>query len=95
MRTTAKGKAFPWLPLKKGNAQPKETFARKRCASDQPGIYAMVEANALAWLGKSDIELFEQTQVGQSGHALTLLWASLPEEEGDTLLAELDMPKFR
>jgi hypothetical protein len=94
VRTTAKGKSFPWLPLTRGDALPKETYAQERCISDRPGTYPLVEANALAWLGKPDVELFEQTQVGQSGYALTLLWASLPDEEDDTLLAELGMPKF-
>jgi len=95
VRTTAKSRSFPWLPFTKGDALPKENYANERCVSDRPSIFPSVEANALAWLRKPDVELFEQTQVGQNGYALTLLWASLPDEEDDTLLAERGMPKFR
>lgn len=95
VRTTARGKSFPWLSLTKGGALPKATSAAKHCASARVGTSRMVEANALAWLGKPDVDLFEQTQVGSTGHAITLLWATLPDDEDDALLPELGTPTFR
>ena len=96
IRTTARNKAFPWLPLTKGQTLPATSLAQKHCAGNKRGISRMSEANALGWLNKADTELFEQTRVGHKGHALTLLWATLPpdHEDGDDL-PELGMPHFR
>jgi hypothetical protein len=96
MRTTARNKAFPWLPLTKGQTLPATSRAHKHCAGSKQGISQMHEANALGWLNKPDTELFEQTRVGNNGHALTMLWATLPpdQEDGDDL-PELGMPRFR
>jgi len=96
IRTSARNKAFPWLPFTKGQTLPATSRAHKHCASGKQGISQMREANALGWLNKPDIELFEQTRVGHKGHALTLLWATLPpdDDDGDDL-PELGMPHFR
>jgi hypothetical protein len=42
------------------------------------------------------MEIFEQTCVGRDGHAVTLLWADLPQEADadDGGLAELSAPHF-
>lgn len=44
----------------------------------------MTEVPAAAWTSGDIPELFEQVRVGRNGHALTLLWATLPDaDEGD------------
>ena len=61
------------------------------------GFSTFAEANPLAWTKRSDIELFEQTRAAGNGHAVTLLWAELPESEDDEGggLTALSMPTFR
>jgi hypothetical protein len=39
----------------------------------------MAEVPAAAWTSEDIPELFEQVRVGHNGHALTLLWATLPD----------------
>lgn len=43
----------------------------------------MVEALPAPWTGRFDIELREQTRVGWNGAAITLLWAEMPDPDGD------------
>lgn len=95
IRTTARNKCFPWLPLMKGQTLPATSFAQKHCAGGKRGISRMQEADALGWLNKPDTELVEQTRVGNNGHALILLWATLPPDDDGDDLPELDMPRFR
>lgn len=96
VRTIARGKTFPWLPLKKGSSLPRTSFAKAHCAGGSPGVSKMRETNALGWLNKPDTELYEQTRVGKNGHALTLLWATLPpDHENEDHDRERDVPRFR
>lgn len=42
----------------------------------------MYEVAAATWTTADIPELFEQVRIGRDGHALTLLWATLPDEDG-------------
>ncbi|MEM6891562.1 MAG: hypothetical protein AAF636_26090 [Pseudomonadota bacterium] len=96
VRYFAKGADFPFVALGKGDRIPQTSAAHRGIANGQPGFTRFAEANAHAWTGRSELELYEQTRVAPSGHAVTLLWAELPEDyKDDGGLKELGMPGFR
>ncbi|WP_171133482.1 MULTISPECIES: hypothetical protein [unclassified Ruegeria] len=67
----------------------------KKRVNASPGFTQFVEADPHPWTGRSNLELYEQTRVANKGHAVTLLWAELPEDEEDGGLKELGIPGFR
>lgn len=97
VRYSVKSEGFPWITSKGGERLPQLSMARKIVASGNVGFSAFVETNPLVWTSRSDIDLFEQSRVAPNGHAVTLLWADIPESKADEdgELAELGMPKFR
>jgi hypothetical protein len=46
------------------------------------GTTTMTDVAPAAWTSGEIPELFEQVRLGKDGHALTLLWATLPEASG-------------
>ncbi|PWE28759.1 hypothetical protein DDZ14_18810 [Maritimibacter sp. 55A14] len=96
VRYSVKSGGFPWITCKPGQRLPQFSLASKIVANGIKGFSGVTETNPLAWLNRSDIELFEQTRVANNGHAVTLLLADLAdsddEEDG---LQELGMPEFR
>ncbi len=97
IRTAKRNDAFPWIPRGKGNALSDLTQAWRAIRNGKPGYTNMIESPAAAWIEADGIATFEQTRVGRDGHALTLLWADLPDDPGgdDTGPSELGMPGFR
>lgn len=97
VRYLVKSTGFPFLICEKGYALPKGTAAFRAIASGQRGVTRMVETSPLAWTNRPDTEIWEQTRVGKNGHAVTLLWADLPDEDedDDRGLPELGLPGFR
>lgn len=97
VRYSVKSDGFPWITCKRGQRLPQLSLTSKIVANGAQGFSPFAEINPLAWTNRSDIDLFEQTRVAGNGHAVTLLWADIPEnkadEDGD--LTELNMPKFR
>lgn len=97
IRYSLRGNRFPWLTTGAGDHLPGLSAAKRACDHGNPGFTEMVETTAIAWTGQVDVEIFEQTRVGKDGHALTLLWAMLPEavdEATDTGVAELGEPQL-
>ena len=87
---------FPWITLKKGDRLPKPSAASRAISNAKRGYTEFVETGSDLWANASDLEIFEQTRVGANGHAVTLLWAKLPDhniDEGG--LQELGLPQFR
>jgi Zn-dependent peptidase ImmA (M78 family) len=95
VRYFVKNDGFPFVALKRKEALPKTTVAHQATANGRQGFTNMDETDPYLWPGKSYGELFEQTRVASNGHAVTLLWAELPDEEDGSGLRELDMPGFR
>jgi Zn-dependent peptidase ImmA (M78 family) len=86
IRYAVRGNKFPWLTRKKGDLVSSLTRTASALAKGSSGITSMSEVPAAAWTSEDIPELFEQVRVGHNGHALTLLWATLPdadEEAGD------------
>ena len=87
---------FPRMKVGRNDAVPSATHAHRAIAAGRTGVTRFRETYAAAWLQDPDIELFEQTRVGQGGFATTLFWASIadPEAEDDGV-AELSAPAFQ
>ena len=83
VQTFARSERFPWLAVGKGNPLRPASRARRLSLSDRSGTTNMREAQPLAWLGRADVELFEQTRIGKDGHAVTLLWATVDEDDAE------------
>ena len=97
IRYWIRGDGFPWITGQRGERLPQLSMASKIVANGSIGISPFVETSPMAWTSRSDLELFEQTRLGNSGHAVTLLWAELSDEDDgdDSGLNELSMPQFR
>ncbi len=99
VRYSVKSSRFPWITCKRGERLPQLSLAGKIVANGTKGFSSVTETNPLAWLSRSDVELFEQTRVANNGHAVTLLLADLADADDDEddsgSLKELNMPGFR
>lgn len=86
IRYVVRGKSFPWIERNPG--QPLSSISRtaRVLALGKTGPTEMREVAPAAWTLADIPELFEQVRIGKEGHALTLLWATLPEasdQDGD------------
>jgi Zn-dependent peptidase ImmA (M78 family) len=95
VRYSVKGGGFPYVNLKPGDRIPIGSATHRSVANGKSGFTEFVDAHPYPWIGRDDIELYEQTRIAANGHAVTLLWADMPEEDDDGGLAELGMPTFR
>lgn len=96
VRYFSKGADFPFVALSRGDRLPQTSAAHRAITNASPGFTQFAEADPHPWTGRSDFELYEQTRVTPSGHAVTLLWAELPDDqEEDGGVKELGMPGFR
>ncbi|WP_347310761.1 ImmA/IrrE family metallo-endopeptidase [Defluviimonas sp. SAOS-178_SWC] len=96
VRSAKRHPAFPWIPRGRGETLSDLTQAMRAIRNGTPGYTEMVDSPAAAWTDRDGVEIYEQTRVGRDGHAVTLLWADLPDDddadEGGP--AELGMPEF-
>ncbi|MGR3743028.1 MAG: ImmA/IrrE family metallo-endopeptidase [Pseudooceanicola nanhaiensis] len=97
VRYPVRTKAFPFVTCAKGQPLPQTSPAFRAVNKGTTGFTDMIETHGLAWTGESDLQLREQTRVARNGHAVTLLWANIPDEdeEDDGGLPELGTPRFR
>lgn len=98
VRYFVSGWDFPFLTCKPKSRLPKDSPAARAVARGVRGVTARTDALPNAWTDQADIEILEQTRVGKSGHAVTLLWMTSgpdADDEGDELLPELGQPRFR
>lgn len=97
VRYAVRDERFPYIPLNKGDHLPQTTHAFRVISNGKPGFTEFSETHAQAWTNRPDLELFEQTRLGANGHAVTLLWADLPDGCQDHAddLPEPGMPGFR
>ena len=82
IRYAVRGKSFPWI--ERGRGQPLSSISRtaKVLALGKTGTTEMQEVAPAAWTLADIPDLFEEVRIGKGGHALTLLWATLPEASG-------------
>lgn len=95
VRYSVKSSEFRFLTCNRGHSLPKATAALQAVGHGDRSLTSMTEAPSMAWTRTPDIEVWEKTRVGSDGHAATLLWADLAEEDEDEDLPELDTPTFR
>ena len=95
VRYSIKGGGFPFVALKSGDQIPKGSSAHRAITSGKAGFTGFADTHPYPWTSRTNLELHEQTRVAANGHAVTLLWADIPEENDDDGLAELGMPEFR
>ncbi|GHC60611.1 hypothetical protein GCM10007315_25600 [Gemmobacter tilapiae] len=83
IRYVVRGPRFPWI--ERGPQQVVSALSRTAEAFGRrlEGTTAMGEVAPAAWTNADIPELFEQVRIGKEGHALTLLWATLPECEDE------------
>lgn len=96
VRYSVRGSNFPWITLKKGDRLPGTSDAHRTTKNATRGFTEITETSSVAWTDQPDLEIYEQTRVGNNGHAVTLLWAEIPDKDtDDDGLQELGMPQFR
>lgn len=81
VRYVVRARAFPRLKAWGGCQLPIGTAASQAIKQGVPCVTQMTGAHAAAWVAAADVALFEQTRIGRDGHAVTLLWASLPNSD--------------
>lgn len=95
VRYSVRGEEFPFVALNKGDRIPQTSAAFQAITKGQPGFTQFVETDPQPWTGRSEPELFEQTRVAIKGHAVTMLWAELSDEDDANIgLEELGTPQF-
>jgi hypothetical protein len=97
VRYCIKSKTFPFITLTSGNTLPQTSAAVRTISNGTLGITEFCETHSAAWTSTADLELYEQTRLGNDGHAVTMLWADIPDEEDNEVGSpdELGMPGFR
>lgn len=98
IRYFAANPRFPGLARHPSEALSSATVAARVIAAGKRSLTGMQECDAAAWLRDPEIELFEQTRVGDAGRAVTLLWATVPEadpEDEDAVHRPRTAPRFR
>jgi Zn-dependent peptidase ImmA (M78 family) len=83
IRYAVRGKAFPWIERSAGQSVSSLSRTFSALAKGEPVVVPMAETSAAAWTTTDIPELFEEVRVGRDGHAVTLLWATLPDAGGD------------
>lgn len=76
---------FPWLSREARASISSLSPTARYLGSGQSGISKTIEVAPALWTNREIPELFEQVRIGRDGHSLTLLWATLPEEEAEDL----------
>jgi hypothetical protein len=96
VRYCIKSRGFPFVALRKGDRIPQTSAAFRVITNGKVGFTKFTEAHPHPWTGRADFDLYEQTRIAANGHAVTLLWADIPEDDEDHGgLAELGTPGFR
>ena len=97
VRYVVRSKEFPFISLTRGSALPQSSAARRTVSNGTLGFTELCETHSLPWTSQADLELYEQTRLGNGGHAVTMLWADLPDEDDDEDESpdELGLPRFR
>ena len=98
IRYVVRGTRFPFVTGKPKEQIPKTTQAARAIANGSRGFTEFADTHALSWTSYPDLQLYEQTRVTSNGHAVTLLWADLPDDdEADEAGGrnELTEPRFR
>ena len=80
IRYMARGAKFPWLLRSAGETVSRLSMTHAALAKQSPSTSPMSEVATSIWTAEEIPELYEQVRVGKSGHSLTLLWATLPDE---------------
>lgn len=83
VRYVVRTRTFPRLKPWGGCQLPIGTSAWWAIAENVARVTRMAPCQAAAWVEAPDVEIFEQSRIGRDGHAVTLLWASLPDSDED------------
>jgi hypothetical protein len=81
VRTAKRHRDFPWITRGKGDALSDLTQAWRAIRNGRSGFTDVVDSPAAAWTDRDGVEVYEQTRVGRDGHAVTLLWADLLDDD--------------
>jgi IrrE N-terminal-like domain len=82
IRYTVRGKAFPWIERGAGEMISSLSWTA-HALNDGPCLTNLQAVPVAAWTNADIPELYEQVRIGREGHALTLLWATLPNADRD------------
>lgn len=80
IRYTVRNTAMPWINPNPGAHLPAGSQATQVVRSGNPGVSAIVDADPLTWIADVERSVREQTWIGNSGYAITLLRASGAED---------------
>jgi Zn-dependent peptidase ImmA (M78 family) len=81
VRTAKRHRDLPWITRGKGDALSDLTQAWRAIRNGRSGFTDVVDSPAAAWTDRDGVEVYEQTRVGRDGHAVTLLWADLLDDD--------------
>jgi uncharacterized protein DUF955 len=95
VRYSVRGSGFPYVALNNGDKIPMATAAHRAIQNGKAGFTSFADTHPHPWTGRSGLELYEQTRLAANGHAVTLLWADIPEDDDDDAPDELGMPGFQ
>ncbi len=96
----ARNGRFPWIKLKPHDRIAPFTQAHRIISAGRPGVTRFASTHSSAWTEAHNLEITEQTRLGQDGYAVTLLRAEPDESEPEdddagAGVEKLDMPRFR
>ena len=83
VRYVVRARAFPRLKPWRGCQLSAGTAASQAITQGAACVTQMTVTQAAAWVAAADVALFEQTRIGRDGHAVTLLWANLPDGDAE------------
>ena len=82
IRYATRGRSFPWIERGPGQMVSSLSGTAVALTAGGVGTTPMREVASAAWTLADIPELFKEIRIGKDGHALTLLWTTLPEASG-------------
>ncbi len=98
VRYATRNGRFPFVYIAKGDQLPQTTAAFRAIENGQRCLTEFTETHPGTWTDRPDLNLFEQTRVGQNGYAVTLLWAvnsNTGSEDDEPVHRAIDTPGLR
>lgn len=83
IRYVHRHKEFPWIKWSPRDPVPRKSLTFRVASNGNRGFTDWAEVHSIAWTDVIDIEIWEQVRIGSNGHAVTLLWADIPDDDNE------------
>jgi hypothetical protein len=87
-------RGFPWIPLGPGQPLPASSPAHDLCLAGLAAATPMETGTSAGWIDRRNMTLREQTRIGPSRYAVTLLWACGSEVPESAASIESEKQRF-